>query len=82
MSFGLDALLMFYCGSMNLGDLQQIPELFLPLHLHVHHCRLHRLDALHRPLQLGEQVHDAPLAHQYGAVEGESNNIISPRGVV
>ena len=53
------------------GNLQQIPELFLSLHLHLHDCRLCCLDALHRALQLREQINDALFTHQYGAVEDQ-----------
>lgn len=50
------------------SDLEKEPELFLSLHLHLHHSRLSIFDVRYRRLQLREQVDDATLTNQNGAV--------------
>ena len=53
------------------GDLQQVPELLLPLDLHQHHRVVRVLDALQGLLDAREQVYDLLLAQQDLAVSAE-----------
>lgn len=51
------------------GDLEKVPELPLPLDLHLHHCVVGVLDALQGLLNAWEQVNDLLLANQDLTVE-------------
>lgn len=46
------------------SNLEEEPELFLSLHLHLHHSRLRSFDVRDCRLQLWKQVDDATLTHQ------------------
>lgn len=56
------------------SNLEEEPELFLSLHLHLHHPRLSSFYVRDCRLQLWKQVDDATLAHQnrtVGAADSE-----------
>lgn len=58
------------------GNFEEVPELFLSLHLHLHHCCLCGFYVSHRPLQLREQINDATLTHQNCTTEKEKDENI------
>lgn len=60
-------------------DLEEVPELFLSLHLHLHHSRLSCFYVCYGRLQLGEQVDNAALTHQNCTVGAADRERWGPR---
>lgn len=62
---------------------EEVPEFFLPFHLHLHHCWLTGFYVLNCCLQLGDQINDATFAHKNCAVKQTqatgSNCLMTPR---